>query len=75
MAQAITTGRTRLGISQAQLAERVGVSQQAVSKWEQGVTDPDLASVIVLARVLGMTVTLHGQERGYALPAQDAGGR
>ena len=30
--------RTRLGLSQEKLAEQVGVSRQAVSKWELGVS-------------------------------------
>ena len=34
--------RKRLGMTQEQLAQRVGVSAQAVSKWEAGQTMPDL---------------------------------
>ena len=34
MSKAIREGRDRLGMSQEALAERLGVSRQAVSKWE-----------------------------------------
>ena len=34
--------RTRLGLSQEKLAEQVGVSRQAVSKWELGDATPEL---------------------------------
>ena len=36
MSKAIREGRDRLGMSQEALAERLGVSRQAVSKWEMG---------------------------------------
>lgn len=47
--------RTELGLSQERLAEMVGVSRQAVSKWEVGDATPDTAKLLPLARALGMT--------------------
>lgn len=47
--------RSKLSLTQAQLAEAVGVSVQAVSKWETGVGMPDIAQIIPLARALGVT--------------------
>ena len=38
MSKAIREGRGRVGMSQEALAERLGVSRQAVSKWEMGVS-------------------------------------
>lgn len=41
--------RTRQGMTQEQVAEQVGVSRQAVAKWEKGETLPDIDSCIRLA--------------------------
>ena len=38
LGETIQAKRTALGLSQEALAERVGVSRQAVSKWEVGVS-------------------------------------
>lgn len=48
--------RTRLGLSQEKLAEQVGVSRQAVGKWELGDTMPDTDKLVPLARALGISV-------------------
>jgi len=48
--------RSERGLSQEQLAEQVGVSRQAVSKWEVGDAIPDTDKLIPLARALGITV-------------------
>ena len=36
LSEKIYTLRRRMGFSQEQLAERIGVSRQAISKWETG---------------------------------------
>ena len=41
--------RSRMGLTQEQVAEAVGVSRQAVAKWEKGDTLPDIESCIRLA--------------------------
>ena len=43
--------RSHNQITQEQLAEQLGVSRQSVSKWECGLTTPDLAMIVLL--VLG----------------------
>ncbi len=43
--------RTRLGLSQEKLAEQVGVSRQAVSKWELGDAVPDTDKLVPLAQI------------------------
>lgn len=52
----ITALRKEKTISQAELASRLGVSRQAVSKWEQGSSSPDTAKLIQLAELLGTDV-------------------
>lgn len=47
--------RRRSGLTQEQLAERIGVTRQALSKWETGDAAPDTANVIQLARLFSVT--------------------
>ena len=47
--------RKRLGLTQLALAERVGVSVQAISKWETNAGLPDISMAVPLARALGTT--------------------
>jgi len=47
--------RRRLGLSQEELAERLGVSRQAVSKWEGAQSAPDLQRVIQMSELFGVT--------------------
>lgn len=56
IAENIAAGRRELGITQAALAERVGVTKAAVSKWELGQSLPDVAMLPRLASQLGVTV-------------------
>ncbi len=44
------------GLTQEDLAEKVGVSRQAVAKWEAGETMPDLARSRILAEALGVSL-------------------
>ena len=48
--------REERGITQAQLAERLGVTFQAVSKWECGTTVPDVSILPDIAELFGVTV-------------------
>ncbi|MBR4443648.1 MAG: helix-turn-helix domain-containing protein [Clostridia bacterium] len=48
--------RTRRGLTQQQLADRMNVSDKAVSKWETGRGYPDIALIEPLASVLGVSV-------------------
>ncbi len=47
--------RKRAGLSQGALAERIGVSRQAVSKWETGEAEPELAKLRLLSAAFGVT--------------------
>jgi len=47
--------RKALGLSQEELAARVGVSRQSVSKWELGEATPEVDKLLALARAFGVT--------------------
>lgn len=55
MSEKIFHCRQRAGLSQEALAERLGVSRQAVSRWECGETTPEPAKILLLARTFGVT--------------------
>lgn len=48
--------RKRLGLTQEQLAERLGVSPQAVSKWENNLSCPDISILPELSGIFGITI-------------------
>jgi uncharacterized protein YjbI with pentapeptide repeats len=50
----ITEARKKVNISQAQLAERLFISPQAVGKWERGESMPDIITFNRLAEILGV---------------------
>lgn len=67
----IAARRKALGLTQKQLAERLLVSDKAVSKWENGASYPEVTLLPPLAQTLGITVDelLAGAVRGE--PAQE----
>lgn len=50
----IAVGRKRLNLSQAELAQQVFISAQAVGKWERGESMPDITTLNTLAEILGV---------------------
>ena len=60
----IARKRRELNLTQAQLAERFGISSKSVSKWERGKCMPDYGIVNELCDALGITVSelLDGEE-------------
>ena len=48
--------RKNNGMTQAELAEKMNVTDKAVSKWERDLSCPDVSSFPRLAEVLGVTV-------------------
>lgn len=49
--------RKEKGLMQKELAEKLYVSDKAVSKWERGLSIPDVALLVPLSEILGVTVT------------------
>ena len=56
MNENIKTLRLQKRLSQEALGELLGVSAQAVSKWEQGITSPDISLLPALAECFGVTI-------------------
>jgi transcriptional regulator with XRE-family HTH domain len=56
MGTMITRMRKRVGLSQVQLAKRMGVTQGAISQWESGQAKPRTDLLFKLADVLGCSV-------------------
>ena len=48
--------RKALGMTQAQVAEKLGMSDKSVSKWERGETYPDIDKCDKLAKYYGVTI-------------------
>ena len=49
--------RKEKGLMQKDLAEKLYVSDKAVSKWERGLSIPDVTLLVPLAEILGISVT------------------
>ena len=47
--------RTRCKMTQEFVAEAIGVSRQAVSKWESGASDPSTSNLLALAKLYGVS--------------------
>ena len=48
--------RFKAGLTQEQLAERMGIGAQSVSKWENAVSMPDITSLPLLAEIFGVSI-------------------
>lgn len=48
--------REKSGLSQSQLAAKLNISRQAVSKWENGKTFPDIQNLILLSNIFQITL-------------------
>lgn len=63
--------RKRSGMSQEKVAELVGVSRQAVTKWESGQAAPNTENLFRLAEIFNTTVDLLLQEETYNTPTAE----
>ncbi len=50
----IATARKNINLSQAELAQKISISPQAVGKWERGESMPDIKTLIRIAEILGV---------------------
>ena len=66
----VTKLRTELGFSQFQLGKLIGVSDKAVSKWENGNAKPRIATCCRLADILGVSLDELLSAAGYARKTQ-----
>lgn len=55
LGETIKEQRTRNNMTQEFVAEHLGVSRQAVSKWESGTSDPSTANLLALAKLFGIS--------------------
>lgn len=55
MGQLIAAKRKELGLTQQELADKMGVTDKAVSKWERDLSCPDVSTIPHLAEELGLT--------------------
>ena len=56
LGEALKARRTAASYTQEYVAETLGVSRQAVSKWENGTSEPSTANLMALARMYQVTV-------------------
>ncbi len=56
LCERIVEFRNSLGITQAALGKKLGVTRSAVNSWEMGLSIPQLKHIIEMARIFGTTV-------------------
>jgi len=54
LSEMLKENRTRCKMTQEFVAESIGVSRQAVSKWENGTSEPNTSNLMALARLYGI---------------------
>ena len=52
----IKSNRQKFGITQEQLAEKINVTRQAVSNWENGKTEPDIETLTKIAQIFDISI-------------------
>lgn len=55
LGETLKENRTRCKMTQEFVAESIGVSRQAVSKWESGTSDPSTSNLLALAKLYGIS--------------------
>lgn len=67
--------RKEKGLSQDELAEKLGVSRQSISLWENGQTQPTIENILALARIFNVSTDaiLGNTEEVITIPRQSRG--
>ena len=52
----ISSNRRKQGLSQKELAEQLNITDKAISKWERGLSFPDISMLIPLSEILDITL-------------------
>ena len=69
MGEMIAENRKALGMTQLELAQKMGVTDKAVSKWERNLSCPDVSALPKLAEICGISVEELMQIK--TVPAED----
>ena len=69
MGEIISTLRKEKGMTQKDIAERLGITDKAVSKWERDIAFPDTATIPKLAEILGVSIEDLMQAKAAPAPA------
>lgn len=54
--------RKTKGVTQRELAERLGISEQAISKWEKNLSNPSTKNLLQIAKIFGVSITYFYQD-------------
>ena len=71
LADKIVENRKKNGWSQEELAEKLGVSRQSVSKWESAQAVPDLKKILQLSEIFGVSTDYLIKDEFEELPEQE----
>ena len=55
LSELLKENRTRCKMTQEFVAESIGVSRQAVSKWENGTAEPNTSNLVAIAKLYGIS--------------------
>ena len=73
LGETITTLRKKNGWSQEELADKMGISRQSVSKWEMGSAAPDIDKILKLSQLFGVSTDyLLKEETEVPVPGTEA---
>jgi len=64
----LTKHRKRVGLSQAEIGKRLGVRQQTICNWENGISEPSITQGLQLARIykVGISKLFPNEEKVVA---------
>lgn len=74
MGDIISALRRENGLTQKELADRLNITDKAVSKWERNVAYPDTATIPKLAEILGVSVEELMTAKAVPVPAHKKAG-